>query len=64
MGDYGGSAPVIPHSQCMRSLQTPENKLLPFGGNLKLFLRIDINKQYNILVKSDSGNPYNYKMQW
>jgi hypothetical protein len=29
MGDYGGSAPVIPHFMRMRSIRTPENNLLP-----------------------------------
>jgi pantoate--beta-alanine ligase len=29
MGDYGGSAPVIPHFRRMRSIRTPENNLLP-----------------------------------
>ena len=28
MGDYVGSAPVIPHPRRMRSIRTPENKLL------------------------------------
>ena len=28
MGDYGGSAPVIPHFRRMRSIRTPENNLL------------------------------------
>jgi hypothetical protein len=41
MGDYRGSAPVIPHSQRMRSIRTPDNNPLPDDFTGECFMKLN-----------------------